>query len=159
MPGIGGRQFTCGDFQNPQPYRDEHFLRIACTDLAVYKLQGPGRTLFTHGRVTEKRRRHHHEKGGRNSFSGHISDHQSQMVFVDQEKVVKISADFFGRLHGCINVELRAVRKWGKFFGKRIGLDFGGQAEFGFDPFLFKRQLPSFLRCHGIVNCQRDHIQ
>ena len=125
VTGIGSRQFSGGDLQDAQPDRHKHLLGISIADLRIDGLQYFGGALFifrTHCRMPDQGHGDHHKQRCRNTFSGDIRNDQAQVVVVDQEKVVKVAADFLGGLHGCEEIKFLPVRKGRKVFGKRAQL-------------------------------------
>ena len=54
----------------------------------------------------------------------------SDMVVVDQVKIVEITADFFCRGHGCIDIEIMPVRKRREYAREHVLLDDPRHVEF-----------------------------
>ena len=67
------------------------------------------------------------------------------MVIVDQEEVIEISADFLGRDHVSIYIELLLIRERREDTGQHICLDLGGDAQFGADAFTLRCDPPDIL--------------
>ena len=64
-----------------------------------------------------------HEQSCRHAFTGHVADHQANVVFIDQEIIIEIPADFARRFEQGVQVEFLMIGKGGKFLGQHAHLD------------------------------------
>src|SRR5262245_42318478 len=84
------------------------------------------------------------------------------MIVVDEEKIVEIPSHFFGRHQGGENIELAPFRKWRKYLRYHAHLDFVGDLQLAFDPFLrrsgFFEILDGFIQapCHLVERSGED---
>jgi len=53
----------------------------------------------------------HHKKSSRYAFSRHIGNHQNDVVLIQKEEIVKISAYFLGRIHRSVKIKFSASGK------------------------------------------------
>ena len=59
------------------------------------------------------------------------------MVLIHKEEIIKISPDFFCRLHRGIDIKFRAIRERRENAWKHARLNLGSHTQFCTDPFLF----------------------
>src|SRR5689334_11577352 len=81
-----------------------------------------------------------HEDGRRNTFIGNITDENADMVFIQEEHIVKIAAYLAGRQDAPAEIKVLMHRQ---LIWQDRHLNIGGNFEFPFEP-LFLDQL--FLR-------------
>ena len=140
MPCIGRHTFSGRDFQNRQPYCDKQLRFISLTKLFIHIRQNLCRGTSTYlGPVFDQRLGDHHKQCRRNTFSGNISHHHSQMILIHQKEIVEISSHFFSRSHGCINFKLIPIRESRENTGKHICLDLRSHVQLRTDPLFFRR--------------------
>ena len=107
---------------------------------------------------------HHHEQRGRHTFAGNIRHNQTDVIVIDQEEIVEITANLFCGRHAGKDVKLRAIGKCGEEPGQLTGLYVRGHAQFSTHPgrgfmllFVF---LPLILHDHhGHINRRGDRSQ
>ena len=92
----------------------------------------------------------HHKQGCRNTLAADIRNDHGQMIIINQEEIIKISAHFPGGQHRRVNIELRTVRKCGKLAWQHIVLDAGRHL----DILLLQCHLPSLLHIQDAVHQQ-----
>ena len=73
------------------------------------------------------------------------------MVFVDQEKVVKIAADFPRRVHRGEDIEFRAVGESREGAREHARLDAGRHVQLGVDALFFRGDRPDVVLVPGQV--------
>ena len=128
-PATAGR-----NLDDCQPDRDEHHRGIPLGELGIDPFQRRRRIASAHQLILDHRLGDHHEQRSRNSLSGNIRDHQCQMVAVDQEEIIKVPSHLLSRRHGCIEIELRPLRKWRKDHRKYTELDICSKLELLIQP-------------------------
>ena len=68
------------------------------------------------------------------------------MRLIQQEEIIKISADLAGRVHHCKQIEFTMVRKCGEYRRNHIPLDPSGHIQFRIHPFPISRDLRQVIR-------------
>ena len=81
--------------------------------------------------ILDQRLGNDHEHGRRNALAGNIGDHHGQMVLVDHEEIIEVTADFLGRGHRGIDIEIIPIRKGREDVWQHVGLDRRCQVELG----------------------------
>jgi len=71
-----------------------------------------------------------HKQCGGDALSGDISYGQCQMILVDKEEILEISADLLGRGHSRVYIEIVPSREGGEGARKLAGLYLFGHIEF-----------------------------
>ena len=148
MPCIHRNQLSARNVQYSQPDCYEHGFFVFFRYQLVYLLQSLFRAETGKDTVLDHDFYHHHKQCCRNSFSGDIRDHDAEMVLIDQEEIIKVAADFFGRLHACVNIKLSSVRERREDTWKHIHLDTAGEFQFRIKALLLRRdfhEFPCFL--------------
>ena len=133
MAGVGIDQFTGRKCQDTQPDRHEHVEVIVLTELVIQISEDPRGTalLAEHERLAlDEGLTDHHIQRRRNTFAGDICDDKCDMVVIDQVKIVEITADFFCRGHGCIDIEIMPVRERREHTREHVLLDDPRHVEF-----------------------------
>ena len=163
MTCVGGNALSCGNGKDADPYGHEQHGVIPLAELLVHLAQDIGRIVSHHGLVLDQRLGDHHEQGRGHSFAGYIRNDHAQMVLIDQEEIIKITADLPGRMHERVKVKFTPVRKRGENPGQHIRLDLGGNIELSADLFLFGRNteqighIAARIVEHGIESV-RQHL-
>ena len=113
----------------------------------------------------QERACHCHEQRRRNSFAGHITDNDPQMIGVRHHKIVKVAADFTGRGHHRIQFKIVAVGKRRERLRHQLHLDPLGNPQFAFDPFFggcshfqHRNVRLQFIPHHDKRFCQPGHF-
>ena len=118
------------------PYRNEHPLGVIRTDLLVNKLKHLRGLIADERAVLNKNLRYHHEQSRGNALAGYVRDYKSQVLLIDKEEIVEVTADFLCGLHGGEDVEFFSVRKSREDTRQRLRLDLGGHGKLGVEPLL-----------------------
>ena len=105
-------------------------------DSLVHKCQDFSRCAAHHRPVTDQDISYHHKQCSGDSLARNISDYQSQMILIDQEEIVEITAHLPCRCHGSKDIQVFPVRERREYIGNGIFLDSAGQGKFCSDPFL-----------------------
>ena len=95
--------------------------------------------------IFDQRLGYHHKQCRRDAFAGHIRDHDPEMILIDQEEVIKVSAYLFCRLHCCVNIKFTAFRKRREDLRQHIRLNLGRHIKLCTDPLLLCRDLCDVL--------------
>ena len=141
VAGVGRRDPARRNIQDPQPDRDEHLLLVVGADRRIGACENIGKRFARHNIVGQDDPGGHHKEGGRDPLAGDIRDHQAEVVLVDQEEVIKVSADLLGRMHGGKNIKGIVFRKGRELAGQHVRLDPGRQRELRPDPLPLRRDL------------------
>ena len=137
MTGIAGKPFSGGKLHHGKPYRHEHLRGVVLAQLPVYPRQGRCRIVSAQKLVLDQRLGYHHKQGRGNTFARDVRNHQRKVVAVDQEEIIEIPADFFGRRHGGIKRKFRPVGEGREDRRQRICLHLSRRFQLLGDPLLF----------------------
>ena len=159
MTGIGGRQSACGNFKNAEPDGHEHLDLIVGAECFVGLGENIGSRSAEHCTALQNGLGNHHKQRCRNALSGDVGNDETEMIFVDQEEIIEVSADLSGRLHNRIDIKLMPVRVRRECMRQHGRLNFGCQCQFRADAFFFGGDLQQvgavFFQgvlhiCHGV---------
>ena len=139
VSGIDFYTLTCGYFYNCQPYCDKQFSFVAFHQLIIDIPEGLTGSLAILHTVPDQDLGDHHKERRRNTLTGDIRHNKSNMIVIHQEEIIEITADLFGRCHGCINIKLFALRESREQMRKLTGLDCICHPQFQLDPLFFCR--------------------
>ena len=145
MARVRGRDRTGADLQNTRPDRHEHILLITGADGFVGLDQNISGALSQHGAALEDDLGNHHEQGRRYTLAADIRHDHTQVVGVDQEEIIEITADFSGRFHRRVNIKFPAPRERREYVGQHTVLDPVGHLQLCADPFLLPGDLGNIL--------------
>ena len=67
------------------------------------------------------------------------------MVFIEHVEIVEITADFFGSMHGGVNVKIKPLREWREYIREHAFLNIGGYVELRGNALLLRRDLGQIL--------------
>ena len=138
MSCIGRGQLPGGNLQNPEPDCDKHFLAVVRTDDLIDGFQHLSRAFSVHDSVFHNDFGNRHKQGAGDAFSGNIGDDKTEVVIVDQEEIVKITAHFLCGIHQRIEIELFPLRERRKHIRKHGCLNTGRKGELCSDLLLFR---------------------
>ena len=79
----------------------------------------------------------HHEHGCRYALAGNIGDHDREMIVVDHEEIVEVTADFLGRGHCRIDIKVLAFREGREDVWQHVCLYRRSQSKLGGNAFAF----------------------
>ena len=139
MAGIGSLEAAGGQFQNSQPDGHKHLRIIAGADILIGSGQDLTRIITEYGNTLQDDLGSHHEQRRRHTLAGNIGDHQAQMIIINQEVIIEVTADFLGRIHGSIDIEVRPVRESREVMRQHALLNILRQGQLGSDSLLFGR--------------------
>ena len=79
-----------------------------------------------------------HEQRGGYALSGHVRHHHGQVVIVNGEEVVEVTAHLFGGVHGGVEIVFPSLGGSGEDTRQHILLDFRRHVQFRADALLFR---------------------
>ena len=123
MPGIGRQSFSGRQLHNRKPYRHKQLRLVPLTELLIDVLENFRRAAAHLGTVFNERLCDHHEQSGRDALAGYVRHDQAQMIVVNEEEIIKVSADFLGRGHGGVDFKICTPRERREDPREHIGLD------------------------------------
>ena len=106
-------------FQKTHPCRNKHLSFIAFAQLVIGIDEHFCRVIPSFGVIPYYGFASHHEHGCRYTLTGNIRHKESQLLFVQQIEIIKISAHLFGGVHCCVQTEVCSVRIGRKYGRKR----------------------------------------
>ena len=139
MSCIGCDSLPGGKVQDSQPDRDEKLGFVSFAKLFVDVLQDFRRTVSHHRTVLDQCLCDDHKQSRRDSFARNIGHHQSQMIIVDQEEIIKVASDLFRRDHRSKNIELFPIRESREDPREHVRLDLCRYIQLRPDPFFLSR--------------------
>ena len=146
VSGVGRLQFSGRELKDTEPHRDEKFRLVALADAVIDAFQNRGgRGVFQKGEIVDQDLGGHHKESSRNAFAGDISHDEAEMVVVDQEEVIEVSADLLRRIHGCEDLKFLTVRESGEDTGNHSLLDLACHIEFCMNTLLLDRDVGKIL--------------
>ena len=126
-------KFSCHQVKNALKRRNEQPFAVGVAQQVIDFRKNRSETDVRLRMVFNQRFSDYHKKRGRNPFARHIGDDNSKMLLIHHKKVIKIAAHFFCRIHNCINIKFRPLRKSRKNTGKHIRLNAVCHIQFRFD--------------------------
>ena len=106
MTGICTLHLSGRKIDDTDPYGYEHLRIISFAKRIVGAVQDCRRRLAGFRKAADRSLGTHHEQCCRDTLSGYIRDHQGQLVLIDEEEVIEVSAHLFCRIHGCIDLKI-----------------------------------------------------
>ena len=134
--------FAGTDLEDTQPDCDKHLHLIIRTKGFIGFGQNLARRPAKHRAALQNDLGDHHKQRCRHAFSADVRHDDAQMIFIDQEKVVEVAADFSGRIHDRIDVEFFSLREGRENAGQHALLDLVRHLQLRADPLL--------LRCYRL---------
>ena len=116
--------FSGFDVNNSCKHCDKEALFIVFADFSVNCFYHFFRWHYRLSNIINQRFCCHHKQSCRNAFAGNIRNKEHKVVIINEIKIIKIAADFFCRLHSCINVKFFSVGKGRKNIRKTWCLNF-----------------------------------
>ena len=131
MACVGGKPLTGGYLDYGEPYGNEELGLITLAQLLIGILEDLSRRSAHLCTVLDEVLGLDHKQCCRYSLAGYIRHDKCQMIIIHQEKVIEITTDFLGRIHGRIEVKLGLCTvDLIEVTRQHAGLDIGGYREF-----------------------------
>ena len=146
MPGVGSLELSRRELKNTEPYCNEKVRLVVLADAVIDAFQNiGGGGVFQKGKIVDQDLGGHHKESSRNTFAGDIGHDEAEMVVVDQEEVIEVSADLLRRIHGCEDLKFLTVRESGEDTGNHSLLDLACHIEFCMNTLLLDRDVGKIL--------------
>ena len=139
MPGVHRHQAAVLKIEDSKPDRYKHGLGIVDRDLVVQLFHRLLRTESGEHTVSQQCHRLHHKQCRRDTLAGNIRDHQTKMIVIDQEIIVKVAANLFCRIHHGKKADFLPFRERRKDMRKHILLDPRGKHKLRVETFSLRR--------------------
>ena len=139
MTGAGRNKLSGRNRQDAQPDGHEHGVLISFAEAVVDIAEDFSRSAASvrEGDIFDQGLGNDHEESCGHALARDIRHDQSQMVVVDQEKVIEIASHLFGGIHDGIEIKLLPFRKCREMVGQHIDLNIRGDREFGIQALFF----------------------
>ena len=109
VTGIGIADESRFQIQNTHPGRDKHARLVVLAKLGIDLCEDVVDCQTALGMALDQRFGCHHKHGTGNTLTGNISNHKSQMVFIQQIEIVEVAANFLCCVHAGKDAEILAV--------------------------------------------------
>ena len=136
MSCVGVTQFPCSNVQQTAKDGDKHHGVVFEAQFLIHMGEDFRRVEVRSGRTFHQSFGGGHEKGCRNSLARNVPDRKKQLIVVQHEEVIKISAYFLGRDQRGENIEFAPFRKGRESLRQKTHLDCAGDLQFALVSFL-----------------------
>ena len=123
MPRTGSRELSGGKLTYTHPGGNEHVCLIVRAYGFICLREYGGRALSEHSAALQDDLRYHHEQRCRNAFPGYIRHDQAEVIIINEEEIIEVTANLSGRIHAGKNVKFLPARKRREYMGHHGELD------------------------------------